>query len=166
MPRLVVESSEIEQQTFELTGPVITIGRAPGNVIQIPHASVSSQHAELRLQDGDYKITDLNSTNGSRINDERITEAVLRNNDILQLGNLIFRYQSEHILEAPPLPAVEETLVVASQPSPKPDSFRNIGPFPKAKAVSSASAFPVPVLAAVLVALAALGFFVYRLFTV
>ena len=99
MPRLVAQSPEFAGKSFNLSGAEITVGRVEDNRIQIEHASVSGHHAVLKLDAMDYVIKDLDSTNGTRINGERITQQKLRRNDILRLGNIELLYDSEH---APP----------------------------------------------------------------
>ena len=105
MPRLVGHSSEISGQTFDLTEPRISVGRTPDNRIHIPDNSVSSHHAELILEGTDYTVKDLDSTNGTRINGEKITTGALRRGDLLRLGNVELNYESETepvVIELPP----------------------------------------------------------------
>src|SRR5208282_2271019 len=99
MPRLVAQSQEFVGKTVDLYGQEITVGRVADNKIQIEHASISGHHAVLKLDGQDYVIKDLDSTNGTRINAEKIGEQKLRRNDILRLGNIELLYDSEH---APP----------------------------------------------------------------
>lgn len=95
MPRLVGHSSEINGQIFDLTEPRVTVGRTPDNKIHIPDNSVSSHHAELVLEGSDYAVKDLDSTNGTRLNGEKITTGNLRRGDVLRLGNVELNYESE-----------------------------------------------------------------------
>jgi pSer/pThr/pTyr-binding forkhead associated (FHA) protein len=61
--------------TYELVGDIVMIGRAPLNQIVIDHPTVSAQHAVL-LRTGDfYSLKDLNSTNGTQINGDFVTDA-------------------------------------------------------------------------------------------
>jgi hypothetical protein len=105
MPRLVAQSPEFAGKTFDLTGKEITVGRVEDNKIQVEHASVSGHHAVLKLDSLDYVIKDLDSTNGTRINGERVTEQKLRRNDILRLGNIELLYDSEHQPPGQPMPS-------------------------------------------------------------
>ena len=105
MPRLVAQSPEFTGKIFDLTGKEITVGRVADNKIQLEHASVSGHHAAFRLDALDYVIKDLDSTNGTRINGERITEQKLRRNDILRLGNIELLYDSEHQPPGQPMPS-------------------------------------------------------------
>lgn len=74
---------------YEVRAPVTTIGRAPENDVAIagPDALVvSGRHAELRLADGLWRIVDLESTNGTFVDGERVTEAALDAPATIQLG--------------------------------------------------------------------------------
>jgi len=60
---------------FVLTeGATATIGRSSNNDIQIPEQRVSRQHAVIQYRDGIFMVTDLDSANGTFVNEERITE--------------------------------------------------------------------------------------------
>ncbi len=67
---------------------VITIGRGAGNDIVINDAKISQNHVQIVEHDnGDYTVIDLNSTNGTYINDRRITgEKLVRPEDYLTIG--------------------------------------------------------------------------------
>ena len=69
MPNLVISGS-----TYELVGDLITIGRASDNMIVIHDPSVSSHHAQLQLVGETYRLKDLDSTNGMRVNGISTTE--------------------------------------------------------------------------------------------
>ena len=99
MARLVLLSEGLTGRTFELKGAKTTVGRVPDNDFQIPEASVSSHHCELLLQGKDVLVKDLDSTNGTFINNERVTETVLKPGQILRLGMIEMRLESG---EAPP----------------------------------------------------------------
>lgn len=75
------------------------IGRDPGLDITVPDASVSRRHAEL-VYDGELlEVIDKGSTNGTFINDKKIKRAVINTNDLLRVGNIIFKYSSHGDLE-------------------------------------------------------------------
>ena len=81
---LKFKNSEIK--TIETDKAEITIGRNPGNDIPIDNLGVSKQHAKIIKHDGGYVVEDLNSTNGTFINDKRVARAVLNNNDEVHIG--------------------------------------------------------------------------------
>jgi pSer/pThr/pTyr-binding forkhead associated (FHA) protein len=64
----------------------ITIGRGANNDIQIDNLAVSNTHAKLIKQGGTYRVEDLNSTNGTHLNDISIQKADLSPNDIVTIG--------------------------------------------------------------------------------
>ena len=73
----------------------IKIGRSTDNDIQIADGQASRHHAEIRYDNGRHHIVDLNSTNGTLVNDNRITSAqALSHGDIITIGNSEFRYES------------------------------------------------------------------------
>jgi len=75
-------------RTFELSGERTTVGRVDDNSFQIPDPSVSSHHAEILLRGADIVVKDLNSTNGSYLNDNKITEIVLQPGQVLRFGQV------------------------------------------------------------------------------
>jgi predicted component of type VI protein secretion system len=163
MPKLTVKSPEFAGQVFDLNQPTVSIGRGEENTYQLAHPSVSTHHAEFRQEGGDYKLLDLGSTNGTRVNDERITESILRNGDVVMLGNMILAYQSETAAAASPMPSAETRVTLAGAPTGCPADFKNLAPFPKPKSGGSGG-FPVLILAAALVALGGIGFLLYAAF--
>jgi pSer/pThr/pTyr-binding forkhead associated (FHA) protein len=94
MAKLVLLSEGLTGRTFELKGAKTTVGRVPDNDFQIAEASVSSHHCELHLQGKDLLVKDLDSTNGTFINNERVTEATLKVGQILRLGMIEMRLES------------------------------------------------------------------------
>jgi hypothetical protein len=132
MPRLVAQSPEFAGKSFDLSGPEITVGRVEDNKVQIEHASVSGHHALLKLEAMDYIIRDLESTNGTRINGEKIVQQKLRRNDILRLGNIELLYDSEHAPPGQPMPNPSERVNLAECASHgRPADFVNASPIVK-----------------------------------
>jgi hypothetical protein len=69
----------------------VSLGRGEDNDIVIPHASVSRVHARLLKRNGAYELTDLNSTNGSYVDDRQIRgSTVVSNGSQLRLGDIRF----------------------------------------------------------------------------
>jgi pSer/pThr/pTyr-binding forkhead associated (FHA) protein len=94
MARLVLLSEGLTGRTFELKSEKTTVGRVSDNMFEIPEASVSSHHAELHLRGNELLIKDLNSTNGTFINGEKVSEAVLKPGQILRLGMVEMRLET------------------------------------------------------------------------
>ena len=72
MPTLFVIRGVDQGSRFELIEPTIRLGRAPSSTIPLHDTEVSRHHAEIRWGDGEYAISDLNSSNGTFINGQRI----------------------------------------------------------------------------------------------
>ena len=70
--RLVVRQGPITGQVFDLNLNVVSIGRDIANDFVINDAEVSRKHAKLTLEGDRYKIEDLNSTNGTYIDGQRL----------------------------------------------------------------------------------------------
>jgi two-component system, cell cycle response regulator len=65
----------------------LMIGRSPESHVRLLNDGVSRRHAVITVQGEEVRITDLDSHNGTFINDTRITEAVLRDGDKVRIGS-------------------------------------------------------------------------------
>ena len=88
MFRLVVTSEGLKGTSHELKVDRTTIGRVEDNTFQIPEASISSHHCEVLQSGAEVVIKDLDSTNGSFINGEKITQSPLKPGQTLRLGQI------------------------------------------------------------------------------
>jgi hypothetical protein len=70
-----------------------TIGRLEDNSFQIQEQSISSHHCEVLLKGNDVVVKDLNSTNGTYINGEKVSEKALKPGQILRLGQVEIRLE-------------------------------------------------------------------------
>jgi pSer/pThr/pTyr-binding forkhead associated (FHA) protein len=64
----------------------ISIGRNAGNDIQIDNLAVSGKHARIIKDRDHYYVEDLNSTNGTFVNEEKISKKILKENDQITIG--------------------------------------------------------------------------------
>ena len=95
MAKLVVLSEGMTGQSYELKVDKTTVGRVDDNTFQIPQSSVSSHHCEVLLRGSDIVIKDLNSTNGTFINNEPVKgEAILKAGQVLRLGEIEMRLET------------------------------------------------------------------------
>lgn len=70
----------------------LTIGRDDKNNLVLVDKFVSSNHAIIKLKNDRYYIEDLKSTNGTLLNDNRITQREwLKNKDMIQIGETVFK---------------------------------------------------------------------------
>lgn len=115
----------------ELTETITTIGRAPENAMQLEDPSVSGRHAQLEQVGEDYQLSDLNSTNGTRVNGELITTVTLRVGDRIRFGKVEACYECEVPAEAQPLPVLQQVEARPAEVSARPVDFANASPFPR-----------------------------------
>ncbi len=71
----------------------VGIGRHESNEIQLPSRAVSNFHAEILKEDGALVIRDLGSTNGTRVNGERIDRSPVAPGDSIRIGNHVLSLQ-------------------------------------------------------------------------
>ncbi len=95
MAKLVFLSQGMTGRSHELKVDKTTIGRVDDNTLPITEASVSSHHCEVLLRGTDVVIRDLDSTNGTFINGEKVTEAVLKPGQTLRLGQIELRLEAD-----------------------------------------------------------------------
>src|SRR5688500_12665672 len=95
MPKLVVLSEGLTGRAHEVKVDKTTGGRLDDNTFQIPEQPVSSHHCEVLLKGSDVIVRDLDSTNGTYINGEEISEKVLKPGQILRLGNVEARLETD-----------------------------------------------------------------------
>jgi hypothetical protein len=96
MARLIVQSKEQQAgRVFELRPGVNRFGRSGGNDYPLNDPSVSDQHCEVLVDHDLVFVRDLGSTNGTFIDRQPVSEAMLYAGQILQIGPL------EMMLEAP-----------------------------------------------------------------
>ncbi|SRR6266487_2352974 len=125
MPKLIVSGT-----AYELSEELITIGRAPDNTIVIDDPLVSSRHAQLELSGETYRLKDLESTNGTRVNGIPITETVLRFDDRIRFGGVDARFEPD-TRGSQPLPQPGKIEAKPAESSAVPTDFANASPFPR-----------------------------------
>ena len=137
MPQLQVFLSDDNRIFQDLGEEKVTIGRLPDNTLQIDEGSVSSRHAEISYEGGHFHYHDLGSTNGSFVNGEQTTEAVLRHGDEVRIGQVecVFFDESLSIPASQSLPEAATSYVQIASQSARPANFASASPVPK-KAVA------------------------------
>lgn len=93
--QLVMKTGPAPGKIYSLQNTEIAIGREAGSEVYVNDVEVSRQHARLVSQFGDYQLEDLDSTNGTFVNGQRITgQRILKPGDTLFLGeNISLSYE-------------------------------------------------------------------------
>lgn len=90
--KLIVVGGDTKRTEVSLKKLPVTIGRAKEASITLPHSLVSRKHCELFEKNDKLFVRDLNSLNGTYLNNERITEThSILPGQLLTLGNVTFR---------------------------------------------------------------------------
>ncbi len=73
-----------------------TIGRKPGCTLQLNSKTISSHHADLHVRDGQLILVDRDSTNGTFVNGQRITnQTLIKQDDLIQFADIAFRVRRD-----------------------------------------------------------------------
>ena len=101
MAKLILKYEASVLKEFKLHKPMLSIGRAPGNDIVIDNRAVSGQHAKLLVEDGRFMVEDLNSLNGTFLNNQRIRKSPLQDGDEILIGKHTLQFQDEGMANMP-----------------------------------------------------------------
>lgn len=83
---LEVTEGPLAGRVFRLEGFPVVLGRRDSCDVYLPDGSISRRHARLEPQKGGWVVTDLDSTNGTFVNGERVKTKALSPGDIIKLG--------------------------------------------------------------------------------
>jgi pSer/pThr/pTyr-binding forkhead associated (FHA) protein len=111
VPTLVVQQSTGDQEIL-WEHPALTVGRDPANDLIINHRLVSRRHARFEKDEAGFYVRDLDSTNGTFVNGQRIQgRHLLRNNDEVWIGDsvIVFRDPEATMKGMPPPVARQRT---------------------------------------------------------
>lgn len=92
---LVALSGSQKGEDFRLREGQNVIGSSPGLEVTLGDPAVSSRHASLRYKDGVFLLTDLDSTNGTFVNDssEPVARVELKDNDVVRIGEIALKFK-------------------------------------------------------------------------
>lgn len=131
MPKLLLKFNAAVIKEIPFNKDSFTVGRKADNDIVIDNPAISGHHCKISLQGGTYVVEDLDSTNGTFVNEKKVKKSGLHHNDVVGLAKhaLIF-------LEDAPPPEAE----AASPKQPASDATIMISPEKQAELVAAASA--------------------------
>jgi uncharacterized RDD family membrane protein YckC len=93
MAKLILNPTSSTRREIALNRNLVSIGRDPSNDLVLPDAMVSRRHAVIEYRGSQYYVRDCNSSNGSVVNGDRVSERNLRDGDLVAIGTarLLFR---------------------------------------------------------------------------
>lgn len=111
MAKITIRDEEGVEKIHELVDDVTTIGRGSTNTIQITDQKASRLHFRIEKDGEFFKVVDLGSTNGTRLNEDKVTSQLLKAGDVMRVGKTTFTY------EGPGKPAPAEALAAPAGPN-------------------------------------------------
>lgn len=124
MAKLILKYEAAVLKEIPLKQASITIGRTPANDIQVDNLAVSGHHAKVYFEGDRFVVEDLNSLNGTFVNNQRIRKTYLKNGDEVLIGKHTLIFHDEGEQPAPmaaaageaertmPIAKLEETMVL------------------------------------------------------
>ena len=115
MPKLLLKFNAAVIKEFPMDKDSLSVGRKAENDIVIDNPAISGHHCRLTMEGGGYYIEDLESTNGTFVNEKRIKKSGLHHNDVVGLAKhaLVFLNEAE-VGESASAPA-DATMVISPQ---------------------------------------------------
>lgn len=104
MAKLLLKYEGVTLSSYKLKGETMTIGRLAENDIQLDDPAISGVHARMIIKSSEYLdsikeiyLEDMNSTNGTLVNNEKVKNQLLKHGDIIQIGKHEFLFDSEQV---------------------------------------------------------------------
>jgi uncharacterized RDD family membrane protein YckC len=96
MAKLIVNPTSSSRREIALPRSILSIGRDPSNDLVLSDAMVSRRHAVIEFRGSQFYLRDCNSSNGSLVNGDRVSERSLRDGDLVAIGTarLLFREEA------------------------------------------------------------------------
>ncbi len=117
MAKIQIKFKDAVVKEMPLTQDILTIGRKERNDLVIDNQAVSGFHARIVRDDQHFFVEDLNSLNGTFLDGKKVSKYVLKNRDVIQIGNHAIEFFSEKPADADPKPvlrgrSMDETMVL------------------------------------------------------
>ncbi len=124
VPSLTIKKQDAPAQLVSWENPILTIGRDVANDIIIDHRLASRRHARLERDEAGCYIRDLESTNGTYLNGQRVSGlAPLRNNDEVWVADTVIIFRDpEATMKGTPPPVVMRRLTLQEESDLRVDS--------------------------------------------
>ncbi|MFH1731304.1 MAG: FHA domain-containing serine/threonine-protein kinase [Planctomycetota bacterium] len=122
MPSLRIRNGDKTGEPTEI-GERATLGRSHECDVQIKDVESSRVHAEVFVRDGEYRIRDLKSSNGTMVNGTKIDECVLEHGDLIEIGAIIVEFVDERSAETEAPDAGPHDEPAKAAPFPEPPGY-------------------------------------------
>lgn len=126
MAKLILSLDGAHLSEYPLIKVRTTIGRRPANDIHLDNLAVSGDHAVIVKTDNDFYVEDLDSTNGTLVNNEVTKKHLLQHGDVIAFGKFQLKYlddaTSNDVVIEDSVPAFEETMLI------RPSTFKSNKP--------------------------------------
>lgn len=126
MPYLIYDPNTPDERIYELRFGVNTIGREEDNNIIVLHGYLSRHHAKIAINCDRTLLTDLDSLNGTFVNEFQIDQCELKHGDLVRFGDVFFQFvetiadQGQPSLGDKPRPEEQDTEIsIVKQVSPE-----------------------------------------------
>ncbi len=95
LANLIVRKGQLKGHRFPIRVPIVNVGCAEYNDIVVPDPSVSSAHAKIQLREGIWMVVDLDSTNGTFVDGDRVSgDAPIAPGAVLRFGEISVVFES------------------------------------------------------------------------
>jgi pSer/pThr/pTyr-binding forkhead associated (FHA) protein len=131
MPKLLLKFNAAVIKEIPFDKDAISVGRKPDNDIVVDNPAISGHHCKIAKNGDAYVLEDLDSTNGTYVNEKRVQKADLKNNDVIGIAKHALVFIAE--------PAPRLTPVPESKPA-EADATMMISPTKQAEMVAASSA--------------------------
>ena len=91
----VVIHEDGAERTVALASDTVTIGRLADCDVVLKDKGASRKHAQLKLRDGAWTLTDLGSTNGTRLNGQTVQSRELNDGDKITIGTTVIEFRRD-----------------------------------------------------------------------
>lgn len=129
MPKLLLKFNAAVIKEIVVDKDALTVGRKPDNDVVIDNPAISGHHCRLTKEGGSYYVEDLDSTNGTFVNEKKIKKSGLKHNDVVGVAKhaLVF------LEDAPPPSAAGEA------PAQRADATMMLSPQKQAELVAASA---------------------------
>jgi predicted component of type VI protein secretion system len=128
MSKLVIIKDDAVLNEIQLGEQKLVIGRDAESDISLSDQSVSRHHAAISRVFNEYFVEDFGSTNGTLLNNKAVTKHILKNGDVLQIGNFEVRFESEAEETVVTEEDLERTVVLRPKKKPEVVASKTVSP--------------------------------------